>query len=76
MPEGSCCDHLEPAGLPDGIPQRGLAVQALPVLRETREVGAPDRARVLLRGAGADEQQATGLARVLLPLNRGAAKMK
>jgi hypothetical protein len=30
MPEGLCCDHLEPAGLPDGIPQRGLAVQALP----------------------------------------------
>src|ERR1039458_5206658 len=27
MPEGLCCDHLEPAGPPDGVPERGLAVE-------------------------------------------------
>jgi hypothetical protein len=60
MPEGLCCDHLEPAGPPDGVPERGLAVQALLVLGETREVAAPDRSRVLLRGAGVDEELAAG----------------
>ena len=60
MPEGLCCGHREPAGPPDGIAERGLAVQALLVLGETREVAAPDRPRVLLRGAGVDEQLAAG----------------
>jgi hypothetical protein len=36
-------------------------VQALLVLGESREVAAPDRPRVLLRGAGVDEQLAAGL---------------
>ena len=58
--EGLCCDHLEPAGPADGVPDRGLAVQALLVLGEAREVAAPDRPRVLLRGAGVDEQLAAG----------------
>ena len=61
VPEGLCCDHREPVGPPDGVPDRGLAVQALLVLGETGEVAAPDRSRVLLRGAGVDEQLAAGL---------------
>src|SRR5213078_306841 len=60
MAEGLCCDHLEPAGPPDGVPERGLAVQALLVLGETGEVAAPDCPRVLLRGAGVDKQLAAG----------------
>jgi len=60
LPDGLCCGHREPAGPPDGIQERGLAVQALLVLGETREVAAPDRSRVLLRGAGVDEQLAAG----------------
>ncbi len=60
MPEGLCGDHREPAGPPDGIAKRGLAVQALLVLGETGEVAAPDRSCVLLRGAGVDEQLAAG----------------
>ncbi len=59
--EGLCCDECEPVGPPDGVPERGLAVQALLVLGETGEVAAPDRPRVLLRGAGVDEQLAAGL---------------
>ncbi len=46
---------------PDGVAERGLGVQALLVLGETGEVAAPDRPRVLLRGAGVDEQLAAGL---------------
>ena len=60
MLEGLYGDHREPVGSPDGVPERGLAVQALLVLGETREVAAPDRPRVLLRGAGVDEQLAAG----------------
>src|SRR6478672_1691125 len=56
--EGLCCGYCEPAGGPDGLPERGLAVQALLVLGEAGEVAAPDRARVLQRGAGVDEQLA------------------
>ena len=40
MPEGLCRDHREPAGPPDGVAERGLAVQALLVLGETGEVAA------------------------------------
>src|SRR5690348_8908601 len=58
VPEGLGRDHGEPAGSLDGVSDRGLAVQALLVLGETREVTAPDRSRVLLRGAGVDEQPA------------------
>ena len=60
MAEGLCGHHGEPAGPPDRVPECGLAVQALLVLGETREVAAPDRPRVLLRGAGVDEQLAAG----------------
>jgi hypothetical protein len=60
MPEGLCRGHREPAGPPDGVPERGLAVQALLVLGETEEVATPDRPRVLLRGAGVEEQLAAG----------------
>jgi hypothetical protein len=60
MPEDLCGDHREAAGPADGVSDRGLAVQALLVLGETREVAAPDRSRVLLRGAGVDEQLAAG----------------
>ena len=61
MPEGLRCDHREPVGPPDGVPECGLAVQALLVLGEAREVAAPDRPRVLLRGAGVNEELAVGL---------------
>jgi hypothetical protein len=60
MLEGLGGDHLEPAGAPDGVAERGLAVQALLVRGEPGEVAAPDRPRVLLRGAGVDEQLAAG----------------
>src|SRR5215472_4068096 len=53
--EGLCGGHRESAGPPDGVPERVLAVQALLVLGEAGEVAAPDRARVLLWGAGVDE---------------------
>ena len=43
MLEGLCGHHREPAGSPDRVPECGLAVQALLVLGETREVAAPDR---------------------------------
>jgi hypothetical protein len=59
--EDLCCDHREPIGPPDGVPDRGLAMQALLILGETGEVAAPDRSRVLLRGAGVDEQLAARL---------------
>jgi hypothetical protein len=61
MLEDLCCDHLEPVDSPDGVPDRGLAMQALLVLGETREVAAPDRSRVLLRGAGVNEELPAGL---------------
>ena len=60
MLEGLCCDHLEPVGPPDGVPERGLAVQALLVFGEAREVASPDRSRVLLRGPGVDEELPVG----------------
>ena len=59
--EDLCVDHFEPAGVPDGVAEGGLSVQALLMLGETREVAAPDGSRVLLRGAGVDEQLAIGL---------------
>jgi hypothetical protein len=52
--------HLEPVGPLDGVPERGLAVQALLVLGESGSSG-PKSSRVLLRDAGVDEQLATGL---------------
>ena len=58
--EGLRCHQREAAGSADGVPEHGLAVQALLVFGETGEVAAPDRARVLLRGAGVDEQLAAG----------------
>ena len=61
MLEGLGGDHLEPAGAPDGVADRGLGVQALLVRGEAGEVAAPDRSGVLLRGAGVDEQLAAGL---------------
>src|SRR5258708_38743913 len=60
MLEGLCCEHLELVVPADGVPERGLAVQALLMLGETREVAAPDRSRVLPRRAGADEELAAG----------------
>src|SRR6204780_3758490 len=60
MLEDLCWDHRWPVGPADGVPERGLAVQALLMLGETREVTAPDRSRVLLRGPGVDEQLAAG----------------
>src|SRR6266516_3324981 len=61
MLEGLGGGHLEPVGPLDGVPERGLAVQALLVLGEAREVAAPDRPRVLLWGAGVDEELSAGL---------------
>src|SRR6266702_4694310 len=58
MAEGTGASEHEPAGLADGRAQRPLAVQALLVLDEAREVAAPDRPRVLLRSPGVDEQLA------------------
>jgi hypothetical protein len=48
-------EHQVP-GAADGGAERPFAVQAPLVLGEAREVAAPDRPRVLLRGARVDEQ--------------------
>jgi hypothetical protein len=61
MLEGLCGDHCEPAGPPDGDPEQASLCRALLVLSETREAAAPDRPRVLLRGADVEKQLAAGL---------------